>query len=98
VLAYEPPPFNTSVYAGINLTLGLLGLTNITQALEEFNNISVLNQPLSGSPSNQISPSSNEKLSTGLEVLIVLTCFLASCFILLGLNGSRADGSGENRE
>jgi hypothetical protein len=85
VLVYKPPPFNTSVYAGINLTLALLGLTNITLALEEFNNVRVLNQLLSGSPSNQISPSSNEKLSAGLEVLIGLACFRASCFILFGL-------------
>jgi len=70
---------------GINLTLGLLGLTNITQALEEFNNIRVLDQLPSGSPSNQISPSSNKKLSADLEVLIGLACFLASCFILFGL-------------
>ena len=85
VLAYEPPPFNTSVYAGIDPTLGLLGLTNITQALEEFNNVRVLNQPLSGSPSNQISSSSNGKLSVGLEVLIGLVSFFALCFVLFGL-------------
>jgi len=85
VLAYEPPPFNTSVYAGIDPTLGLLGLTNITLALEEFNNVRVLNQPLSGAPSNQITQSSGGKLSVGLEVLIGLAGFFALCFILFGL-------------
>jgi hypothetical protein len=84
VLAYEPPPFNMSVYTGIDPVLGLLGLTNITQALEEFNNVRVLNQPLSGPPSNQIT-SSDEKLSVGLEVLIGLASFFALCFILFGL-------------
>ncbi|OJA21438.1 hypothetical protein AZE42_08123 [Rhizopogon vesiculosus] len=85
VLAYEPPPFNTSVYTGIAPTLGLLGLTNITQALEEFNNVRVLNQPLSGPSSNQITPSSSENLSVGLEVLIGLAGFFALCFVLFGL-------------
>jgi len=84
VLAYEPPPFNISVFTGIDPVLGLLGLTNITQALEEFNNVRVLNQPLSGPSSNQIS-SSDEKLSVGLEVLIGLASFFALCFILFGL-------------
>lgn len=85
VLAYEPPPFNVSVYSGIDPVLGFLGLTNITQALEEFNNVRILNQPLSGPTSNQNTRSSDEKLSVGLKVLIGLAGFFALCFILFGL-------------
>lgn len=50
VLAYEPPPFNMSVYTRIRPTLGLMGLMNITQALSEFINVRALNQPLGGAP------------------------------------------------
>ncbi|KAG1739382.1 aspartic peptidase domain-containing protein, partial [Suillus paluster] len=84
VLAYEPPPFNTSVYTGIRPTLGLLGLTNITQALQEFNNVRVLNQPLGGAQS-QTTSSSDTKLSAGLEILIGLVGFFALCITLFGL-------------
>ncbi|KAG2123082.1 aspartic peptidase domain-containing protein [Suillus clintonianus] len=85
VLAYEPSPFNVSVYTGIRPTLGLMGLTNITQALDEFNNVRVLNQPLGGSPPQQTSSSNDTKLSVGLEVLIGLIGFFALCFTLFGL-------------
>lgn len=85
VLAYEPPPFNTSVYTGVTPTLGLMGLTNITQALDEFNNVRVLNQPLDGAPSQQEVSSNDTKMSVGLEVLIGLIGFFALCFTLFGL-------------
>lgn len=85
VLAYEPPPFNMSVYAGIRPTLGLMGLTNITQALDEFNNVRVLNQPLGGAPPPQATFSSEPKMSVGLEVLIGLISFFALCVTLFGL-------------
>lgn len=85
VLAYEPPPFNMSVYAGIRPTLGLMGLTNITQALDEFNNVRVLNQPLGGAPPPQVTFSSEPKMSVGLEVLIGLIGFFALCVTLFGL-------------
>ncbi|KAF9237988.1 aspartic peptidase domain-containing protein [Melanogaster broomeanus] len=43
VMAYEHPDasgtFTTSVNTGISPTLGLLGLTNATQAMEEFNQV-----------------------------------------------------------
>jgi hypothetical protein len=84
VLAYEPPPFNTSVYAGIDLTLGLLGLNNITQALEEFNNLRIFNQPLSGSLSNQISPSSNENYQWASKFLLVSPVSLRCASFFLG--------------
>lgn len=85
VLAYEPPPFNMSVYTGIRPTLGLMGLTNITQALDEFNNVRVLNQPLGGAPPQQAPSSNNSKLSVGLEILIGLIGFFALCISLFGL-------------
>ncbi|KAG1883932.1 aspartic peptidase domain-containing protein [Suillus subluteus] len=85
VLAYEPPPFNMSVYTGIRPTLGLMGLTNITQALDEFNNVRVLNQPLDGTPSQQAVSSNDTKMSVGLEVLIGLIGFFALCVTLFGL-------------
>lgn len=85
VLAYEPPPFNISVYTGIRPTLGLMGLTNITQALDEFNNVRVLNQPLDGAPAQQTASSNDPKMSVGLEVLIGLIGFFALCVTLFGL-------------
>ncbi|KAG1728997.1 aspartic peptidase domain-containing protein [Suillus lakei] len=85
VLAYEPPPFNMSVYSGIRPTLGLMGLTNITEALNEFNNVRVLNQPLGGAPSQQAASSNDKKMSVGLEVLIGLIGFFALCVTLFGL-------------
>lgn len=84
VLAYELPPFSASVYTGIRPTLGLLGLTNITQALGEFNNVRVLNQPLGGTQSQSTS-SGNTKMSVGLEVLLGLLSFFALCVTLFGL-------------
>lgn len=85
VLAYEPPPFDSSVYTGIRPTLGLMGLTNITEALDEFNNVRVLNQPLGGAPSQQAAPSNDTKMSVGLEVLIGLIGFFALCVTLFGV-------------
>ncbi|KAG2139633.1 aspartic peptidase domain-containing protein [Suillus bovinus] len=85
VLAYEPSPFNMSVYTGIRPTLGLMGLTNITQALDEFNNVRVLNQPLDGAQPQQVVVSNDTKMSVGLEVLIGLIGFFALCVALFGL-------------
>ncbi|KAG1759855.1 hypothetical protein EDD22DRAFT_848933 [Suillus occidentalis] len=69
----------------IRQTLGLMGLTNITQALDEFNNVRVLNQPLGGAPPQQAPSSNNSKLSVGLKILIGLIGFFALCISLLGL-------------
>ncbi|KAG1720915.1 hypothetical protein EDD22DRAFT_1025712 [Suillus occidentalis] len=69
----------------IHPTLGLMGLTNITQALDEFNNVRVLNQPLGGAPPQQAPSSNNSKLSVGLEILIGLIGFFALCVSLFGL-------------
>ncbi|KAG1893562.1 uncharacterized protein F5891DRAFT_1258598 [Suillus fuscotomentosus] len=85
VLAYESPPLNMSVYAGIRPTLGLMGLTNITRVLDELNNVRILNQPLDGAPPPQAAFSSEPKMSVGLELLIGLIGFFALCVTLFGL-------------
>ncbi|KAG6334244.1 hypothetical protein ID866_4850, partial [Astraeus odoratus] len=90
VMAYENPSadgtFNTSVLSGIQPTLGLLGLTNATQAMEEFYTVRVLNQPLN--PSSTPTPSAADggnSLSVGVEVLIGLVGFFALCVAAFGL-------------
>ncbi|KAH7884929.1 aspartic peptidase domain-containing protein [Phlebopus sp. FC_14] len=91
VMAYEQPDangvFDTSVHTGTHPTLGLLGLTNITQALDEFHTVRVLNQPLSGGQSQQSTSSSasEPKLSVGVVVLVALVGFFALCVLLFGL-------------
>ncbi|KAI6017208.1 aspartic peptidase domain-containing protein [Pisolithus microcarpus] len=88
VMAYEMPTskgtFNTSVSTGLASTLGLLGLTNATQAMEEFHTVRVLNQPLDGGQSPSSSTSQNG-LSVGVEVLLGLIGFFALCFVSFGL-------------
>lgn len=61
--------------------LGLLNLTNPTTALDEFNTVRVLNEPLSGSNKQT---SSGHGLSVGIEVLIGLIGFVALCGALFG--------------
>ncbi|KAH7924976.1 acid protease [Leucogyrophana mollusca] len=90
VMAYEAPDasgtYNTSVHNGIHPTLGLLGLTNATKALEEFHTVRVLQQPLDGGQSGGQSPASDDKkMSVGIEVLIGLVGFFALCVVLFGL-------------
>ncbi|KAF8836327.1 acid protease [Paxillus ammoniavirescens] len=91
VMAYQQPNeegiFDTSVDAGMSPTLGLLGLTNATQAMEEFTQVRVLNQPLEGGQSQQSAQSahSGEKLSIGIEVLIGLAGFFVLCLVLFAL-------------
>ncbi|KAF8150985.1 hypothetical protein B0H34DRAFT_158668 [Crassisporium funariophilum] len=78
--------------------LGLLSLTDPTKALEEFNTVRVLNQPLSGSGGTgnggggSISGSNTKtvdvggkKLSVGILVLIGLGSFVGLCGLLFGL-------------
>jgi hypothetical protein len=88
--------------------LGLLPLTQPSQALEEFNRVRVLNQPIeSGSPANvgggaggvhdTVGP---KKLSVGIIVLVCLVGFFALCFLLFGIRWFlirrrwRRDGTG----
>lgn len=94
VLAYEPPnsdgSFSAPSGANINPRLGLLGLTNATQALDEFHTVRVLNQPLPQSGAGQSTGAGNaaaaststKKLSVGIEVLIGLVGFFALCIAL----------------
>ncbi|KAF8121226.1 aspartic peptidase domain-containing protein [Boletus edulis] len=91
VMAYQQPNatgyFNTSVQFGTRPMLGLLGLTNATQALEEFNQVRVLKQPL-GSGSSQPSSgnqSGESQLSIGVKILIGLVGFFALCVALFAL-------------
>ncbi|KAI6022034.1 aspartic peptidase domain-containing protein [Pisolithus marmoratus] len=88
VMAYVTPnsdgTFNTPVSTQLNPTLGLLGLTNATQAMEEFHTVRVLNQPLGGGSSP--TPSTSQKgLSVGVEVLLGLVGFFALCILSFGL-------------
>lgn len=88
VMAYESPNsdgiFNTPVSTGLDPTLGLLGLTNATQAMEEFHNVRVLNQPLGGGQSST-SSTSQKDLPVGVEVLLGLVGFFALCVMSFGL-------------
>jgi hypothetical protein len=97
VMAYDMPdaqgtfPANLNVPANdqINPRLGLLGLTNATQAMQEFTKVHVLNQPLSGngsssSTSSQSTPSSGQ-LSVAVDVLLALICLIVASVSLFGL-------------
>ncbi|KAF9461596.1 aspartic peptidase domain-containing protein [Collybia nuda] len=72
--------------------LGLLPLTDPAQALDEFNRVRVLNQPIqSGAPPavgggmNGHDTVGPKKLSVGLIVLVSLVGFFALCFLLFGI-------------
>lgn len=102
VMAYEVPDSSGNFNAAgsgtetemlnnnINPRLGLLGLTDPTKALDEFNTVRVLNQPLSNSNSSASGTGANasvdgdKKLSVGLDVLIGLVSFFAFCLALFG--------------
>ncbi|EGO23361.1 hypothetical protein SERLADRAFT_356395 [Serpula lacrymans var. lacrymans S7.9] len=87
VMAYEQPnsngTFDTSIHTGINPSLGLLGLTNATSAMGEFNKVRLLNQPLDpGQPSSTTIPDGGKKLSVGVKVLLGLVGFVGLCILL----------------
>lgn len=101
----------SSISLGIKPRLGLLGLTDPTTALDEFNTVRVLNQPLpstsqSGGSTPTTKSSGGKKLSIGIEVLIGLLGFFAVCFLLFGLRWflvrrgirKRAAGAGDARD
>ncbi|KAI0262399.1 aspartic peptidase domain-containing protein [Gloeopeniophorella convolvens] len=74
----------------IHPQLGLLGLTNPTQALQEFNNVRVLKQPLSSNtgptaPSGKDVTSGSKKLSVGIDVLLGLVGIIGACIALFAL-------------
>lgn len=95
VMAYDVPdasgqfPPNGNGSTDTNPRLGLLSLTNATQALQEFNNVRVLNQPLSSGgntpSSGQSADAKSGKLSVGVDVLLGLVGVIAACAALFGL-------------
>ncbi|PCH40590.1 acid protease [Wolfiporia cocos MD-104 SS10] len=93
VMAYEPPengvflPNETLAGSGANINpvLGLLGLTNITVALEEFHQVRVLNEPLDGgTTTTSEGPQSLKHLSVGIDILIGCVGFLLLCAAVFG--------------
>ncbi|KAG9308853.1 aspartic peptidase domain-containing protein [Chiua virens] len=91
VMAYEQPNatgvFNNSVNLGTNPTLGLLGLTNVTQALEEFDQVRVLKQSLGDGSSSQNlnSQGGGSQLSVGVKILFGLLGFFALSVLLFAM-------------
>ena len=93
VMAYDAPnshgvfPANNNS-ANIQPRLGLLSLTNASRAMQEFNNVRVLNEPLSsgnsGSPTSGAS-SRGSKSSVGIDVLLALVGIIVACVALFGL-------------
>jgi len=79
-----PPISDSKVNILVQPRLGLMSLTNSTMALDEFNTVRVLNQPLSDGPVDADSGSQGggKKLSTGIIVLIALLGFFAFCCVL----------------
>lgn len=91
VMAYEHPNTNGSFTsqntyqeAGeqVNPQLGLLSLTNITQAMLEFNQTRLGN--MSGVTKHASSPSPSKKLPVGIDILLGCIGFLALCGLIFG--------------
>ena len=84
VIAYDQPDtqgvFPNNSDSAIDPQVGLLSLTNTTQAMQEFNNVRLLNQP-----SSPTSGAANNKLSVGIDVLLALVGVIAACVTLFGL-------------
>ena len=102
VMAYSVPNSNGSFPAangsdlmdgGISHTitpmLGLLSLTDPTTALQEFHNVRVLNQSISGGTTTNHSASmvklGGKEVSVGLVVLIGVLSFFALCGVLFAI-------------
>ncbi|KAF8548531.1 acid protease [Imleria badia] len=89
--AYEQPDANgtldTSIQFGTQPTLGLLGLMNAVLAMEEFDQVRVLNQPLGSGSSQQgsSSESSGPQLLIGAKILVSLVSFFVLCLALFAL-------------
>ena len=91
VLAYDAPnahgvfPANQNS-ANLQPTVGLLSLTNPTQALQEFRNVRILNEPLSsGNSSSPTLAASSRKMSVGVDVLLALLSIIVACAALFGI-------------
>src|SRR5260221_585440 len=96
VMAYDMPyangtfPNNDHDSRDLDPRVGLLGLTDSTQAMQEFNNVRVLNVPLSSgnssSPtSGQAASSGGGKLSVGIHILLALVGVMGVCCVLFTL-------------
>ncbi|KAG6856074.1 hypothetical protein H0H87_007685 [Tephrocybe sp. NHM501043] len=101
VMAYEPPDasgsFNTSSPSSgagnIKPRLGIMGITDPTKALDEFNTVRVLNKPIPSSSGGSSSGSSTQNdgatvgkhISVGVIVLVALLGFFALCVGLFGI-------------
>lgn len=96
VMAYDAPdasgifPNNSDADTNdMNPRVGLLSLTNAAQAMQEFNNVRVLDIPLSSgnssSPTSGQSRSSGGRMSVGIHVLLALVGVIGACFALFGL-------------
>ena len=91
VMAYEQPDatgnFNNSFQFGTHPMLGLLGLTNAIQAMEEFDHVRVLKQPLGDGSSQQSSSPQGDtsQLSVGVKILIGLVGFFALSLVFFAL-------------
>ena len=97
VMAYDVPnvtglfPPNGDGREELSPRLGLLGLTNATKALQEFNNVRLLNQPLTtgeggNTPSSgPVVAARSGKLSVGVDVLLGIVGFIGACAALFGL-------------
>jgi hypothetical protein len=91
VMAYDAPnshgvfPANNNS-ANLQPRLGLLSLTNATRSMQEFNNVRVLNEPLSsGSSPTSGASSRGSKSSVGIDVLLALVGIIVACVALFGL-------------
>ena len=90
VMAYDAPdahgvfPANNNS-ANLQPRVGLLSLTNASQAMQDFHNVRVLGKPLSSGNSNSTSSASSRKLSVGVDVLLGLLSIIAACVALFGL-------------
>ncbi|KAH9047980.1 aspartic peptidase domain-containing protein, partial [Lactarius deliciosus] len=96
VMAYDIPnargqfPPNRNGSKELNPRLGLLSLTNATQALQEFNNDRLSHQQLSSTEGNTpalapVTGVKSGKLSVGVDVLLGLVGFIGACAALFGL-------------
>lgn len=95
VMAYDQPdssgnfPGSSTSSNLIRPRLGLMGLTDPAVALDEFNTVRVLKQPLGTGGANggaqgksAVDDSGGKKISVGIAVLIGLLGFFALCFVL----------------
>ncbi|KAJ4475081.1 acid protease [Lentinula aciculospora] len=74
---------DTSISNQLFPRLGLQGLTNATVAMEEFQKVRVLGQPINGTPT--VNSNDKKSLSVGLDVLFGLIGFFGLCFVLFGV-------------